>query len=46
MDEDKLYIKIVALDVIYNFVVKKFLNWNCSGSQNIIVSLQILEFKI
>jgi len=27
-DEDKLYIKIVALDEIYNFVVKKFMNWN------------------
>jgi hypothetical protein len=24
--EDKLYIKIVALDAIYNFVVEKFLN--------------------
>ena len=25
-NEDKLYIKIVALDAIYNFVVEKFLN--------------------
>jgi hypothetical protein len=24
--EDKLYIKIIALDAIYNFVVEKFLN--------------------
>jgi hypothetical protein len=31
-DEDKLYIKIVALDEIYNFIVEKFLNWNCLGS--------------
>ena len=46
LDEDKLYIKIVALDVIYNFVVQKFINWNCLGSKNIILSLQILKFKI
>jgi hypothetical protein len=38
-DEDKIYIKIVALDRIYNFVVEKFLNRNCLG-------LQILKFKI
>ena len=44
-DEDKLYIKIVALDEIYNFVVEKFLNWNYLGSQNIIVSAQILKFQ-
>jgi hypothetical protein len=24
-DKDKLYIKIIALDMIYNFVVQKFL---------------------
>ena len=45
-DEDKLYIKIVALDEIYNFVVEKFLNWNCLVSQNIVVSAQILKFEI
>jgi hypothetical protein len=45
-DEDKLYIKIIALDEIYNSVVEKFLNWNCLGSQNIVVSAQILKFKI
>ena len=44
-DEDKLYIKIIALDEIYNFVVEKFLNWNCLGSQNIIESAQILKFQ-
>ena len=38
-DEDKLYIKIVALDGIYNFIVEKFLNWNYLGSQNIVVSV-------
>ena len=45
-DEDKLYNQIVALDEIYNFVVEKFLNWNCLGSQNIVVSAHILKFKI
>jgi len=35
LDEDKLYIKIVALDKIYNFVVKKFMHWNCLGSKKI-----------
>ena len=45
-NEDKLYIKIEALDAIYDFVVIKFLNSNCLGSQNIIVCLQILKFKI
>jgi hypothetical protein len=45
-DEDKLYIKIIALGEIYNFVVEKFSNWNCLGSQNIVVSAQILNFKI
>ena len=38
-NEDKLYIKIIALDAIYDFVVEKFLNENCLGSQNIIVCL-------
>ena len=44
--EDKLYINIVALDETYNFVVEKFLNWNCLESQNIVVSAYILKFKI
>jgi hypothetical protein len=38
-NKDKLYIKIVALDAIYNFVAEKFLIKNCLGSQNIIASL-------
>jgi hypothetical protein len=46
LDEDKLYIKIIALDRIYNFVAEKFLNWNRLGSQNTIVSTPILKFKI
>ena len=37
-DEDKLYIKIVDLDEIYNFVVEKFLKWYRLGSQNIVLS--------
>ena len=36
-DEDKLYIKIV---------VEMFLNWKYLGSQNIVVSAQILKFEI
>ena len=31
-DEDKIYIKILALSGIYNFVVDKFLIWNCINS--------------
>jgi hypothetical protein len=46
LDEDKLYIKMVSLNDIYDFVVEKFLNWNCLGSQNIVASAQILKFKI
>jgi hypothetical protein len=45
-NEDKLYIKIVALDGIHNFVVEKVLNWNYLGSQNIIVSSHISKFEI
>jgi len=45
-NEDKLYIRIIALDEIYIFVVQKFLNWNCLGFENIVVSAHILKFKI
>jgi hypothetical protein len=38
-NEHKMYIKIVALEVIYNFVVEKFFDQNCLGSPNIIVWL-------
>jgi hypothetical protein len=31
LDEDKLYIKIVAPIVIYNFLVKMFFNWTICG---------------
>ena len=46
LDENILYIKIIAFDEIYNFIAEKFLNWNCLGSQNAIVSAQILKFEI
>jgi len=46
LNENILYIKITAFDEIYNFIAEKFLNWNCLGSQNIVLSLQILKFKI
>jgi len=38
-DEDKRYIKIIALDEIYNFVVEKFINWTIYGPKNIILSV-------
>ena len=44
--ELKLYIKTVVLNEIYNFIIKKFLNWNCLGTQNIVVSAQISKFEI
>jgi hypothetical protein len=37
-DEEKFYIKIIALDEIYNFIFESFLNWDCLGSQSIVVS--------
>ena len=46
MDENKLYIKIVALDVICNFIVDKFFILNYLECQNIILSSWILKFKI
>ena len=46
LNEDKLYIKIIAFDGTYNFVVEKFLNWKCLGSQNFDKLLHILKFKI
>jgi hypothetical protein len=45
LDEDKLYSKIVALNVIYNFVVEKFLIRNCLGSQKIVLISLILKFE-
>jgi hypothetical protein len=38
-NEDKVYIKIVVIVAIYNFVVEKFLNLNYLESQNIVVCL-------
>ena len=45
-DDKKLYIKIVALDVIYKFVVANFLNLKSLRPKNIIINLEILKFKI
>jgi len=36
-NEDKLYIKVVALNAFYNFVVEKFFIWSCLVSQNLIL---------
>jgi hypothetical protein len=44
LNEDKLYIKIVALNVIYKFVVEKFKNWNCLGSKK--YYLKCVDFEI
>jgi hypothetical protein len=41
-----IYIKIVDLKVISNFVVEKLSVWNSLESQNIILSSQILKFEI
>ena len=35
-NEDKLYIIIIALDTVYNFVVEKFFIWSHLVSQNLI----------
>lgn len=43
LDKGKLYIEILALKRIYNFVVKILFNWNELGPQNIIGSLWILK---
>ena len=37
LNENKIYIKIVSLDAIYNFPIEKFLNQNCLESQNLIL---------
>ena len=38
-DEDELYIKVVVLDEIYNFIVQTFLIWDR-------LDVQIFSFKI
>jgi len=42
-NEDKLYIKFLVNNAIYNFVVEKFLNWNLLRSQNIFWKFLDLE---
>jgi hypothetical protein len=43
--EDKLYIKVVDLQKIHNFVVDEFFIWNHLWFQNSIWSSYILKFK-
>ena len=38
-DEDELYIKVVVLDDIYNFIVQTFLIWDS-------LDVQIFSFEI
>jgi hypothetical protein len=45
-DEDKLYIKIVALEAIYYFIIEEFFIWSCLLSQNIVLRFWILKFEI
>jgi hypothetical protein len=42
---DKIYIKIVALNAIYNFIVMEFLFEDFESKKFILIS-QILKFKI
>ena len=47
LDENKFYIKIIALDVIENFVVEKFFYFKMFRvPKNIILNPYILNFKI
>ena len=39
-NEDKLYVKIIALNTVYNFVVEKFFIWNHLVSENLILNLK------
>ena len=40
-NKDKLYVKIIALGKIYNFVVEKVFIWSCLVSQNLILNFKI-----
>jgi hypothetical protein len=44
-NEDKLYIKIIAPDEIYNFIVESF-KLKLFRSQNIVISAKNLKFEI
>jgi hypothetical protein len=44
LDAGKLYIKIVALDVIYNFVVEKIFILKLFRVPKIVLSSRILKF--
>ena len=40
-NEDKFYVKIIALDTVYNFIVEKFFIWSRLVSQNLILNFKI-----
>jgi len=42
-NEDKFYVKIIALDMVYSFLVKKFFIWSCLVSQNLILNFKFLN---
>jgi len=41
LNEDKLNIEIIALDIVYNFVVEKFFIWSHLVHQNLILNFKI-----
>jgi hypothetical protein len=43
LNEDKFYIKVIALNTIYNFVVEKFFIWSYLVSQNLILNFKIYK---
>jgi hypothetical protein len=44
LNEDELYIKIIAIHAIYDYLVEKILIWNHLVSQNIVLSSHISKF--
>jgi hypothetical protein len=39
-NEGKFYVKIIALDTVYNFVVETFFIWSRLVSQNLILNFK------
>lgn len=46
LDDDELYMNIVALNMMYIFVVEKFFIWNFLEFQNIVLILGFWNLKI
>jgi len=44
-NEDKLYIKVVALNAIYNFTVEKFFIKNRLVPENLILNFKFIDLK-